>query len=435
MKRNPLHRLSLLLMFLSVLSIAAESSEWKIPMGGNAYLTKSPDGGSDKVSPEGISRWENGDSVFSIFFRVDRPATLDLSLRMKVPEGFSVILAATEGKRFEISADSDDFKEYQLGKLTVNKTGYVRVDLKGSSKEGPSFANVSDLLVESQSDGLVLNYVKDNEDNRFYWGRRGASVHLQYQMPKGIDCEYFYNEVTVPEGGDPIGTYAMANGFGEGYFGMQVNGPEQRRILFSVWSPFRTDDPKSIPEDQRIKLLAKGKDVHTGEFGNEGSGGQSYLVFPWKTGSTYRFLNRARPDGNGNTIYTAWFHAPGEKEWKLIASFSRPKTDKHLTRFHSFLENFRDTHGYFERRANFQNQWVRDTNGKWHPIPSAKLTGDTSARREDRLDFAGGTDQEAFFLKNGGFFAVPVKLGTSFDRPVGSDNPPDIKFETLDSID
>ena len=31
----------------------------------------------------------------------------------------------------------------------------------------------------------------------------------------------------------------MANGFGEGYFGIQVNGPNERRVLFSVWSPFK----------------------------------------------------------------------------------------------------------------------------------------------------------------------------------------------------
>lgn len=32
--------------------------------------------------------------------------------------------------------------------------------------------------------------------------------------------EWFYNEVTVPKGYDAIGTYAMAIGFGEGYFGI-----------------------------------------------------------------------------------------------------------------------------------------------------------------------------------------------------------------------
>ena len=60
----------------------------------------------------------------------------------------------------------------------------------------------------------------------------------------------------------------MANGFGEGYYGIQVNSDTERRILFSIWSPFKTDDPNSIPDDQKIKLLKKGKGVTSGEFGN-----------------------------------------------------------------------------------------------------------------------------------------------------------------------
>jgi hypothetical protein len=47
-------------------------------------------------------------------------------------------------------------------------------------------------------------------------------------------------------------------------FLFQVNSSTERRILFSVWSPCRTDDPKLIPTDEQIKLVKKGKNVHTG---------------------------------------------------------------------------------------------------------------------------------------------------------------------------
>lgn len=107
-----------------------------------------------------------------------------------------------------------------------------------------------------------------------------------------------------------IGTYFMANGFAEGYFGIQVNSEKERRILFSVWSPFHTDDPKSIPDDQKILLLKKGEGVYTGEFGNEGSGGQSFLRYNWQAETTYKFLLKGEPDGKGNTVYSAWFFAP-----------------------------------------------------------------------------------------------------------------------------
>ena len=412
---------------------AAEPVRWEVPLGGNSYLTKQSEGSTDKVDARGISRWADDASGFSIYFRADRAAVLNLSLRMKVPGGKSVIRAAVGGVHFEKNAAGDSFQDINLGQVPVKEPGYIRLDLSGVRKQGEVFGEVSDLVVESPTEGLVLDYVKDSKDNRFYWGRRGPSVHLSYQISEGKDFEYFYNEVNVPKGFDATGIYAMANGFGEGYFGMQVRGKDDRWILFSVWSPFTTDNPKNIPEDHRIKLLAKGENVHGGEFGGEGSGGQSYLTFPWKAGTTYRFLNRARPDGKGNTIYTAWFFAPENRRWQLIASFSRPKTDKHLTGMHSFLENFQDRNGYLGRMALYGNQWARDTEGQWHPITGVRLTGDDIAQRKYRMDFAGGSEHGGFFLKNGGFFANPVKLGTRFEREAKG-RPPEIDFNALEAV-
>ena len=81
------------------------------------------------------------------------------------------------------------------------------------------------------------------------------------------NIEYFYNEMAVSKGSDLLGSYFMANGFAEGYFGIQVNSQTERIILLSLWSPLKTDDPTSIPEDQKIKLLKKGDDVISNDFG------------------------------------------------------------------------------------------------------------------------------------------------------------------------
>lgn len=48
-----------------------------------------------------------------------------------------------------------------------------------------------------------------------------------------------------------------------------------------------------------MKLLRKGKNVTVGEFGNEGSGGQSWLHCGWKAGTVYKALVQVKPDGNG----------------------------------------------------------------------------------------------------------------------------------------
>ena len=61
----------------------------------------------------------------------------------------------------------------------------------------------------------------------------------------------------------------MANGSREGYFGIQVKSREERWVLFSIWSPYVTDDPSQIPEEQRIQLIKSGQDVLLDEFGNE----------------------------------------------------------------------------------------------------------------------------------------------------------------------
>jgi hypothetical protein len=398
------------------------AANWSVPLGGNAYVTKGDGGG----------RWDNPDMVRSIYFHVDRPAELHLSLKATVPQGESKVRASVAGKTFNVDLKGN--ADFALGAIKVKEAGYVRVDLQGVKKDGPVFAEATDLVVSSDTRDLTVAYVKDNQEGRFYWGRRGPSVHLGYKLPEKKTIEWFYNELTVPEGKDPVGSYYMANGFGEGYFGMQVVSPAERWILFSVWSPFSTNNPKDIPADQQVGLLAKGKDVQGGEFGGEGSGGKSFLRFPWKAGATYRFLNRAKPDGKGYTIYTGWFFTPESNQWHLIASFKRPKTDKHLTGVHSFLENFADRNGWQGRECHYGNQWARDTEGKWHPVTEAHFTGDDIASRGYRLDYAGGVTGKEFFMRNGGFFADTVKLNSHFTRPSSGKTEPKIDLEKLEAV-
>lgn len=390
-------------------TFAQNPGSWTIPVGGNGYLLT-----ENSVSEDSQQNWQSSADKYLIFFYADKAGKADLSLRLSVPEGKSKLKVMVGNKNFNLSVAGKEVQFSNAGTIQV-KAGYNKVEIWGISKEGSQFAVLSDLSVQSLTPGLGLNYVRDNLDNRYYWGRRGPSVHLNYELPKEVDIEYFYNEVTVPVGQDPEGSYFMADGFGEGYFGMQVNGPDERRILFSVWSPYKTDRPGEIPETDKILLLAKGEGVHTGEFGNEGSGGQSYFHYFWEAGTTYRFLLRGFPDGKGSTIFTAWFYAPEVAKWQLIASFSRPKTDHYLTRLHSFLENFDDKNGFLTRKALYTNQWCRDKNGLWFPLTRARFTGDDIARRGYRLDYAGGTEGSGFFLQNGGFFDVNTVINTQFE--------------------
>ncbi len=410
---------------LTINELAHESNKQTIPVGGNSWINN---GG--KIDTKGLSEWSNVQSVCQTYFKVAQPGKLILSLLLNPNGSKSKINVNISGKIVEVVAEGDVEQEYLVGEWDIPQKGYVKVEIQGVSKTGATFGTLSGITVSGAAITTDLAFVKNNEDNFFYWGRRGPSVHLNY-LTDGIEnVEWFYNEVTVPVASDVIGSYFMANGFGEGYFGMQVNSEKERRILFSVWSPFTTDNPASIPQDQRILLTKKGTDVYSGEFGNEGSGGQSYLKYNWKAGNTYKFLLNGKPAADNYTTYTAYFFAPEENQWRLIASFKRPKTSTYLKGLHSFLENFTTETGNQVRTVNFDNQWIYNTKNSWTELSQVRFTGDNTARKGYRLDYGGGETNGIFYLKNCGFFSENTTLDSKFSRtPKGK--APSIDFSKL----
>ena len=400
-----------------------------VPMGGNAYITGGERGAV--IDKNGLTRWSDEQAVVSAWFKTSQAGKLDVALRAKSEASANLKMTVAD-ETFDVKIPAGDWAVIPVGSVTLPESGYIRVDLQVEKKGGETFAEISDLMIGGEAASDSLNYVPD--DFEFYWARRGPSVHIGYQQPQE-EVEYFYNELTVPEGNDVIGSYFMANGFGEGYFGIQVNSESERRVLFSVWSPFDTQDPDKIPEDQKIKMLRRGEDVHIGEFGNEGSGGQSYLVYPWKAGNTYKFLTQVRPDGKGNTVYTSYFFATDENRWRLIASFLRPKTDTWYRGAHSFLENFIPTQGYITRQVEFGNQWVLTREGVWKELTEATFTYDNTAAAQVRVDYAGGTTESGrFFLKNCGFFNENTPYRSKFSRPAKGEQP-QIDLKALETIE
>jgi len=430
--RLPFVRLSILAAMLVVLPAiqAAHAETWKIALAGNAYRTQ-PAPGDDGFRRDGRIAWSDSKNVYAVYVRFDRPARITLALRARVPEGRSGLSVTMDDQQFEVALDGPEFHDHRIGQFDVKLPGYVHFDLQGLRRSGPVYADIEQLVVSSDTEQLSLDYVKTNEGNMYYWGRRGPSVHLRYEVPRDRKLQYAYSELTIPPGQDPIGSFFMANGFGEGYFGIQVNSANERRVLFSVWSPFSTDNPREIPEDQRIVALAQGPEVRIKEFGNEGSGGQSYLVYPWKAGTTYRFLTEVTPDGKGNTVYRSWFGDKQAGEWRLVAAFQRPRTDTNLRGFHSFLESFHPAYGYLGRLVRIGNVWVRDTSGEWQPCATASFSVDPTGGGRHRRDFAGGSEGAFYFLRNCGFFNETVEAGEKFSRNSNDETPPQIDWEAL----
>jgi hypothetical protein len=398
-----------------------------IPTAGNCWVM---DHGvytsTNVVTSEGIRNWNNPNQTIRTFFYLVKAGKVSLGLRASVNTGDSKLKVSFQNKSQDIILTKSGFVDTYLGDFQVDEPGYYFVEIKGLEKEGTDYADIDDILVGGiNSSGI--KFIKDD----FYFARRGPSVHLNFELPQGVDqVEWFYSEITIPENQDVVGSYFMANGFGEGYFGIQVNSPTERKILFSIWSPYHTDNPSDIPEEYKVKLLKKGAGVTTGEFGNEGSGGQSFKTCHWRTGVNYGFLVGVKPQSEGYTDYTAYFHDPEENKWSLIAQFRRPKTNTYLNHLYSFLENFIPDQGVFARKGLYGNQWVYDNAG-WHELSKITFTADDTARKSYRLDYSGGLENDGFYLKNCGFTNDHVFIDSKFERGKQK-KAPEIDFSQLE---
>lgn len=408
---NALTKLTLLVLLCAI--IPALHGATRVPLHGNSYITTGDAKGA-KIDRNGLYRWTSPGVVVSMYFKVPQKGELDLALEARNMNPSSRVSVSVGGEKFEVDINNKILSTIPIGKVNLSKAGYVKVDFQGLEKNGAEYGELINLIVDGEATKGQMAYCGDFES---HWALCGPSVHLRYTLPEGVDTEWFYNEITVPRGNDVVGSYFMANGFAQGYFGIQVNSPTERRVLFSVWSPYTgSQNPADIPEDQRIKALKSGQGVHVGEFGDEGVGGQSYLKYNWKAGQTYKFLVRVRPEGNKTTSYTAYFYSPENPSWQLIASFLRPQTDTYYKMPYSFSESFIPNEGYITRRANFTNQWVCTSKGEWIELTDAMFTYDATAEAGVRVDYAGGEVNRGYFLKNCGFFDESTPAKTTFKR-------------------
>ena len=372
-----------------------------------------------KISKDGISDWKDSAQKILWFGEIKTAGKLDASLVVRLTEGKLPKLRLTvEGQSHDVEFNGNASPiTVSFGSFTIAKPGYVRFELSSPNPQGDLDALVLD--------GPASVDAHFNTDPR----RNAASVHLHYTVPKDAATEWFYNEVTAVA--DPVHTFQMACGFSRGYFGMQVNSPTERRIIFSVWdaaSGQSAKDRTTVAEENHAQLLGKGAGVVASVFGNEGTGGHSHLVYPWKTGEAQKFLLGAKADG-ANTIYTGWWFHPSEKKWMLIASFRAPKDGELLRGLHSFSENFGGDNGHLQRKTLYGPQWIRTADGQWSEITEASFSHDGTGKAA-RLDRFMGVESGRFFLAHGGFVPGFTNYGEKFTRP-STTTPPAINLADL----
>lgn len=236
------------------------------------------------------------------------------------------------------------------------------------------------------------------------------SVHLAYSTK---ESSAFCLDVTVDSSAH--GTYFMVCGWDSGYFGLQELANGKKLILFSVWDPHDQDDPNSVPEEKRVRTLHKDDQVRVGRFGGEGTGGQSFFNYDWKIGETYRFMVKAKKDGD-RSEYSGYFLVPETKTWKHLVTFSTPNGGKLLRGQYSFVEDFlRNRVSTTQtRRAHYSNGWFQTPAGDWQPILTARFTADANPV----VNIDAGVNEGRFFLATGGEISnSTIKLGKSMTLP------------------
>jgi hypothetical protein len=380
-----------------------------------AYLEPDP-AALHPSDTNGIDGWSDGATSIVWHGWITTPGMLDLSVTLRLPQGATAQLrltAAGADHSAQAVGAGDQAVVVPFGQVAIAAPGYQRFELHGLARTGKTFGRIESL----QLDGPASAAARFNLLPR----RNAASVHLGYPTPAEAQITAFYNEVAVRE--DPVWSYFMVCGFARGYFGIQVNSPTERRIIFSIWDSGKEGvDRSKVAATDRVTLLAKGEGVVASDFGNEGTGGHSHLIYPWVAGTTYRLLVTIEPH-EATTRYSGYFFFPEQKRWGLIASFSAPKDGHYLRGLYSFNENFVGTNGDRRRMAEYGNQWIRLADGHWNELLTAHLTHDPTGER-DRLDYTARLAEGRFLLANGGFLDQPPHDATITRAALGI--PPDV---------
>lgn len=170
-----------------------------------------------------------------------------------------------------------------------------------------------------------------------------------------------------------------------GYCGIQHNGGEEHRTIFSIWDTSPQLHPTVSAADPATK--------HN-RFGGEGEGGHTHMLWPWKLDETFEFYVTKTPGENDTTDAKYYVFDRDAKKWIHSATISSPNGGhKEITDFSSggmasFLENFSGQDKDAPRLAIYR-LWLGTNPDNLKPLTHA--TGDGKW----------GTLHDAYFLAGG----------------------------------
>ncbi len=396
-------------------AILATQTTERIMPAFRAYSEPSPEGFQFPESGA-IKGWSSTKNHLVWFVKFRSAGEVHVSLYGKdLPTGNGTFKLKVSNKSGQIASGDSNGSDTSLdfGTFNVRKEGYVRFEL--SALSASSSVQIGGLKLA----GAPVATALINETKY----RSSASVHVRWPAPRNAPITWFYNEI-VPKS-SPLSTYYMACGWSRGYFGIQVNSPTERRVIFSVWDSGKEKVTRDkVDKELQVQLVEKGPGVFTGSFGNEGTGGHSHLLYSWKTDSVQRFLVRAKPIGT-KTIYSGYYYFNDRKSWGLISSWSAPQDGKYLGSLYSFIEDFWGGEGQKQRLADFGPAWIK-AGSDWSQVTNGSFTH-TARMPNYREDYYYKVSGSRVTASAGGYTNEgPVTYGENFSgikpsRPPSND--------------
>ena len=173
-----------------------------------------------------------------------------------------------------------------------------------------------------------------------FLGGSAQAQHLWWDLQGQHDATCGYGEITVLAT-QPAIYFCGANWHpGEpagGYCGIQHNGPQERRTIFSIWDTTPELHPKVTAADPKTIF---------NRFGGEGTGAHTHMLWPWNVGDTFQFFVRKQPGQKPDTTDARYYiYDRTQEKWLHSATITCPNGGKKSVTtigggVNSFLENF-----------------------------------------------------------------------------------------------
>lgn len=360
-----------------------------------------------------VSKW-NDINRSVVWYLYQKQGSYDLSFQNTVTAGKTLEFELKVSSNYEIPGFQSFSKRVKFeGNGTENElfatnieiptTGYFRYELRPIT-DPQSAITIKSLIFKSLKKGGQVNHTNYQSS---------PSVHLSFSSTASTSKKYdwIYEEILVPEGGDPLATYYMSLGFYRGYMGIQTNSAKERRVLFSVWDSKDAEHDSTITKEDFVSLVDKDEATTVNNFGGEGTGGQSFVNAGWKTGQPVKFLMNVLQQSNNSVVLSAWYKLENE-DWKYVATWRAPKEQKMFDGFYSFIENYGHSNGQLRREAYYYNAWGREVNGNWVNFNKVRFSN-TDGKDGQRVDYEQGVStkyKDRFYMASGGYTPT-VKTG------------------------